>query len=77
MQAYFPLAPSFSGAGRRRKENEGLALRVHGKDVKFSIRQGMMVRREKKRGNSSDPRTLGRKGTIVLVFAAARVLSGH
>jgi len=50
MQAYFPFAPSFSGAGRRRKENEGLALRVHGKDVKFSIRQGMMVRREKKKG---------------------------
>ena len=48
MQAYFPFAPSFSGAGRRRKENEGLALRVHGKDVKFSIRQGMMIRRKKK-----------------------------
>ena len=74
MQAYFPFAPSFSGAGRRRKENEGLALRVHGKDVKFSIRQGMIFG-EKKR-NSSDPRTLGRKGTIVLVFAAARVLCG-
>jgi hypothetical protein len=73
----FLLSLAFLESAGDGKEMKGwLALRVHGKDGRFSVRQGMMVRGKKR--NSSDPRTLGRKGMMVLVFAAARVLSaGH